>query len=67
MKLIFVLGCFIFGIVFLVDEFCMKEFGGFIFFYNGGEIIDWSIGEIVYVNVLLDEVIFWLYECVMCN
>ena len=62
-KLILASGRPTFGIVPLADELRMKEFGGFILSYNGGEIIDWSTGEIVYANVLPDEVIPRLYEC----
>lgn len=67
MKLILASGRPTFGIVPLADELRMKEFGGFILSYNGGEIIDWSTGEIVYANVLPDEVIPRLYECATRN
>ena len=66
-KLILASGRPTFGIVPLADELRMKEFGGFILSYNGGEIIDWSTGEIVYANVLPDEVIPRLYECATRN
>lgn len=49
-KLILASGRPTFGIAPLADELRMKEFGGFILSYNGGEIIDWSTGEIVYAN-----------------
>ncbi|MCE8565565.1 MULTISPECIES: Cof-type HAD-IIB family hydrolase [Bacteroides] len=66
-KLILASGRPTFGIAPLADELRMKEFGGFILSYNGGEIIDWSTGEIVYANVLPDEVIPRLYECATRN
>ena len=55
-KLILASGRPTFGIAPLADELRMKEFGGFILSYNGGEIIDWSTGEIVYANVLPDGI-----------
>ena len=66
-KLILASGRPTFGIAPLADELRMKEFGGFILSYNGGEIIDWSTGEIVYANVLPDKVIAQLYECATRN
>ena len=41
----------------------MNEFGGFILSYNGGEIINWETKEMVYENVLPNEVVPMLYEC----
>ena len=41
-KLILASGRPTFGIAPLADELRMKEFGGFILSYNGGEIIDWG-------------------------
>lgn len=52
-----------YGIVPLATELQMEQFGGFILSYNGGEIIDWQTGNIVYENVLPDEIIPILYEC----
>ena len=40
-----------------------NEFGGFILSYNGGEIINWETQEMVYENVLPNEVVPVLYEC----
>lgn len=52
-----------YGIVPLADELRMSEFNGFILSYNGGEIIDWQTKEMMYENVLPDEVIPALYAC----
>ena len=52
-----------YGIVPLANELRMNEFGGFILSYNGGEIINWETQEMVYENVLPNEVVPVLYEC----
>ena len=52
-----------YGIVPLANELRMNEFGGFILSYNGGEIINWQTKEMVYENVLPNEVVPMLYEC----
>lgn len=51
-----------YGIVPLANELRMNEFGGFILSYNGGEIINWESGEMIYENVLPNEVVPVLYE-----
>ena len=52
-----------YGIVPLANELRMNEFGGFILSYNGGEIINWETEELIYDNVLPNDVIPILYEC----
>ena len=49
-----------YGIVPLANELRMNEF---ILSYNGGEIINWETQEMVYENVLPNEVVPVLYEC----
>ena len=56
-----------YGIVPLANELRMNEFGGFILSYNGGEIINWESKEMMYENVLPNEVIPVLYECARTN
>ena len=51
------------GIVPLANELRMNEFGGFILSYNGGEIINWETQEMIYENVLPNDVVPVLYEC----
>ena len=41
-----------YGIVPLAEQLQMKENNGYILSYNGGEIIDWSTGELLYKNLL---------------
>lgn len=52
-----------YGIVPLANELRMNEFGGFILSYNGGEIINWETKEMMYENVLPNEVVPMLHEC----
>lgn len=56
-----------YGIVPLANELRMNEFGGFILSYNGGEIINWETKEMIYENVLPNEVVPVLYECARDN
>ena len=56
-----------YGIVPLANELRINEFGGFILSYNGGEIINWESKEMMYENVLPNEVIPVLYECARTN
>lgn len=51
-----------YGIAPLAEQLQMKQHGGFILSYNGGEIIDWSTGEVVYKNLLPDDVVPLLYN-----
>ena len=52
-----------YGIVPLANELRMNEFGGFILSYNGGEIINRGTHEMIYENVLPNDVVPVLYEC----
>lgn len=56
-----------YGIVPLAEELRMKEFGGYILSYNGGEIINWETGEMIYENVLPIDVVPVLYDCARNN
>ncbi len=51
-----------YGIAPLANQLEMKKYGGCILSYNGGEIIDWSTGEMLYKNLLPDEVLPDLYK-----
>lgn len=56
-----------YGIAPLADELQMDKFGGYILSYNGGEIIDWRTKEMLYANVLPNEVVPRLDECARRN
>ncbi|WP_294616599.1 Cof-type HAD-IIB family hydrolase [uncultured Bacteroides sp.] len=51
-----------YGIAPLAEQLQMKEHNGYILSYNGGEIIDWSTGELLYKNLLPDDVLPVLYQ-----
>lgn len=61
-KLVLASGRPTYGIAPLADQLQMKRYGGYILSYNGGEIIDWSTGELMYKNLLPNEVIATLYQ-----
>ena len=56
-----------YGIAPIAEKLQMKKYGGYILSYNGGEIIDWQTGEMMYENVLEDEVLPYLYQCAKDN
>lgn len=56
-----------FGIAPLADALHMKEYGGFILSYNGGEIIEWATGRLLYKNLLPDDVLPVLYTAAVRN
>lgn len=56
-----------FGIAPLADALHMKEYGGFILSYNGGEIIEWGTGRLLYKNLLPDDVLPVLYTAAVRN
>ncbi|MDO4163649.1 MAG: Cof-type HAD-IIB family hydrolase [Bacteroides sp.] len=51
-----------YGIAPLANQLQMKQYGGCILSYNGGEIIDWGTDELLYKNLLPNEVLPILYE-----
>ena len=61
-KLVLASGRPTYGIAPLADELQLERYGGYVLSYNGGEIIDWSSKELLYKNLLPDEVIPILYE-----
>ena len=56
-----------YGIAPLAEQLQMKEHNGYILSYNGGEIINWNTGELLYKNLLPDEVLPILYETAIDN
>ena len=41
-----------YGIVPLAEKLQLSKYEGYILAYNGGEIIDWKTGELMYKNLL---------------
>lgn len=56
-----------YGIAPLAEELCLREFGGYILSYNGGQIIEWQTGRRMYENVLNPDVYPYLYDCARRN
>ena len=56
-----------YGIAPLAEQLQMKEHNGYILSYNGGEIINWNTDELLYKNLLPDEVLPILYETAIDN
>ena len=45
----------------------LDQYGGYILSYNGGEIINWQTGELLYKNLLKPNVLPYLYQCAKSN
>ena len=45
----------------------LQKYEGYILSYNGGEIIDWKTGEMMYENVLDPDILPYLYKCATDN
>lgn len=67
LKLVLASGRPTYGIVPLADQLQMDKHGGFILSYNGGEIRNWETKELLYENVLPDDVKPYLYQCAKDN
>lgn len=63
LKIVLASGRPTYGIVPIAEKLRLKEYGGYILSYNGGEIIDWRTGELMYEHVLDPEVLPYLYQC----
>ena len=63
LKIVLASGRPTYGIVPIAEKLGLKKYGGYILSYNGGEIINWQTGEMMYENVLPDEVLPYLYQC----
>lgn len=50
------------GIVKLADELDLKSYGGFVLAFNGGKIINYETGEIVYNKTIPVELVPAVYE-----
>ncbi len=62
-RLILASGRPVFGIAPLAETLQLKEYGGFILAYNGGQIIRCGTGEVLYEQMLDPEVLPYFYEC----
>ncbi len=56
-----------YGIAPIAKRLKLDEYGGYILSYNGGEIINWQTGELLYKNLLEPEILPYLYQCAKEN
>lgn len=56
-----------YGVAPIAQKLKLDKYGGYILSYNGGEIINWQTGELLYKNLLEPEVLPYLYQCAKEN
>ena len=56
-----------YGVAPLAEILELQKYEGYILSYNGGEIIDWKTGEMMYENVLDPDILPYLYKCATDN
>ena len=56
-----------YGVAPLAEILELQKDEGYILSYNGGEIIDWKTGEMMYENVLDPDILPYLYKCATDN
>lgn len=67
LKIVLASGRPTYGVAPLADQLELQKYEGYILSYNGGEIIDWKTGEIMYKNLLDPEILPYLYKCAYDN
>lgn len=67
LKIVLASGRPTYGIAPLANLLQLDRFEGYVLSYNGGEIIDWKTGELLYKNLLDPEVLPYLYQCACDN
>lgn len=60
-KIILATGRPTYGVAPIAEHLCLREYGGYILSYNGGRIINWQTGKVMYENLLERSVIPFLY------
>lgn len=55
------------GIVKIAEELCLDEFGGYVLSFNGARITNWQTKEIIYQNVLSEDLVRPLYNFAVEN
>lgn len=56
-----------YGIAPLANLLQLNKFEGYVLSYNGGEIIDWKTGNLLYKNLLDPKILPYLYQCACEN
>ena len=67
LKIVLASGRPTYGVAPLADKLRLDKYEGYILSYNGGEIIDWKTGEVMYKNLLDSDIIPYLYKCAKDN
>jgi hypothetical protein len=67
LKIVLASGRPTYGIAPLAHLLQLDKYEGYILSYNGGEIIDWKTGEMMYSHVLDPDVLPYLYDCAQRN
>lgn len=67
LKIVLASGRPTYGIAPLANLLQLDKYEGHVLSYNGGEIIDWKTGELLYKNLLDPEVLPYLYQCACEN
>ena len=67
LKIVLASGRPTYGIAPLAEKLELQKYEGYILSYNGGEIIDWKTGELMYKNLLAHDVLPYLYQCAKQN
>lgn len=67
LKIVLASGRPTYGIAPLANLLQLDKYEGYVLSYNGGEIIDWKTGELLYKNLLNPEVLPYLYQCANDN
>lgn len=67
LKIVLASGRPTYGIAPLAEKLELQKYEGYILSYNGGEIIDWKTGELMYKNLLDHDVLPYLYQCAKQN
>lgn len=67
LKIVLASGRPTYGIAPLANLLQLDKYEGYVLSYNGGEIIDWKTGELLYKNLLDSEVLPYLYQCANDN
>ena len=52
-----------YGVAPIAKKLKLDQYGGYILSFNGGEIINWQTGELLYKNLLEPEILPYLYQC----
>ena len=67
LKIVLASGRPTYGVAPLADLLQLDRYEGYVLSYNGGEIIDWKTGQLMYKNLLDPTILPYLYRCAQEN